>query len=279
MSRHALLIGINYIGTSGELKGCIQDVQHIKYFLETFCGYPAQNITVLTEKSDLKPTKANIESAITRFSSNKKAGDTLVFHYSGHGTRITDTNGDEADKMDEVIVPLDYNRAGVITDDWLYTNMCCKIPKDATLYGFLDCCHSGTGFDLKYNWLSNCSYKNSGKATKYIPAEWTDKFGFWMERRQDVVGNVLLLSGCEPAQTSADAYIENKSQGAFSYCLIETLKMNIVKIDNKQVFKNGTMKLRDIVKEINARLDISGFEQNSQLSCGKLSDFERPFTL
>lgn len=279
MSKYALLVGINYIGTSGELKGCIQDVQHIKYFLETFCGYLSQNITVLTELSDLKPTKANIESSITRFVNNKNAGDTLVFHYSGHGTRITDTDGDESDKLDEVIVPLDYNKVGVITDDWIYKNMCCKIPKDVTLYGFLDCCHSGTGFDLKYNWRSDCVYKSSGKPSKYLSPEWSDKFAFWMERRQDIVGNVLLLSGCEPSQTSADAYIENKNQGAFSYCLIETLKMNIVKVGNKQVFKNGTMKLRDILKEINARLDINRFEQNSQLSCGKLADFERLFTL
>lgn len=35
----------------------------------------------------------------------------------GHGGSVRDTNGDEADNMDETIVPMDYTSAGQITDD------------------------------------------------------------------------------------------------------------------------------------------------------------------
>lgn len=35
----------------------------------------------------------------------------------GHGGSVRDTNGDEADNMDETLVPVDYTKAGQITDD------------------------------------------------------------------------------------------------------------------------------------------------------------------
>ena len=35
----------------------------------------------------------------------------------GHGGSVRDTSGDEADKMDETMVPLDYHESGQITDD------------------------------------------------------------------------------------------------------------------------------------------------------------------
>ncbi|CAN0392663.1 unnamed protein product, partial [Hapterophycus canaliculatus] len=45
------------------------------------------------------------------------AGDSLFMHYSGHGGSVKDTSGDEADNMDETMVPVDYQSSGQITDD------------------------------------------------------------------------------------------------------------------------------------------------------------------
>ena len=39
-----------------------------------------------------------------------KSGDCLFMHYSGHGGSMKDDNGDEADGMDETMVPVDYAR-------------------------------------------------------------------------------------------------------------------------------------------------------------------------
>ena len=44
-------------------------------------------------------------------------GDAFFFHFSGHGSRVKDTDGDEADGWDETICPVDYDRAGMIVDD------------------------------------------------------------------------------------------------------------------------------------------------------------------
>lgn len=283
MVKRALLVGINYKNSDSQLNGCINDVKNIQSILINNSDYKTEDVRILTEEHAVKPTRSNIEANINWLVSNCKAGDTLVFYYSGHGSSIKDNSNDEADGLDEVIVPLDYKTAGIISDDWLFTNMVSKIVSGATLWGFTDCCHSGSMIDLKYNYKSQCEYKNGALKSKilYNSQEWSDKFTFSLEKSKDVVGNVYLFSGCQDQETSADATINNLPQGAFSFCLIEFIKSNLQKMPNGQMkFKNGTVKLRNILKEINCRLDINKFTgQNSQLSISKMQDFERTFDL
>ena len=135
-----------------------------------------------------------------------------------------------------------------------------------------------SAIDLKYNYKSNCIFKK-GKLTDnvitYKNDEWSDSFNFSIERTKDVVGNICLFSGCQDKETSADAFINNKGQGAFTFCLLETLKQNLVKMDDGTFrYRNGVLKLRNILKEINGRLDINGYEQNTQLSLSKKENFE-----
>lgn len=282
MSKRALLIGINYRGSDGsELRGCITDVNNIRSVLINNCGYNPQNIRLLTEDEQVKPTRQNIENNIKWLVTNCLPGDTLFFHYSGHGSFVKDSaGGDETDGNDEVIIPLDYTTKGVITDDWLFSNMITKVPVNVNLWVFADCCHSGTMVDLKYNYKSMCAL-TKGRVTqgmRYVPAEWSDRFSFSLERSREIVGNVCLLSGCLDQETSADASINNKFQGAFTYCLIEFIKSNLIRMQDGSFRFNNTVKLRNILKELNCRLDIQGFTgQQSQLSVSKQTDFERPF--
>ena len=62
-NKAALVIGINYIGMEGELKGCINDTKNIKQFLKEKCGFSYLSIFLLTEETSLKPTKENILKA------------------------------------------------------------------------------------------------------------------------------------------------------------------------------------------------------------------------
>lgn len=268
MAKKAVLVGINYKNTDAQLNGCINDVKNIRAILETRYGY--SNIRLLTDETDVKPTKKNIEDSIEWLVNGNVAGDTLVFYYSGHGSSLKDRTGEETDGNDEVIIPLDYTTKGVITDDWLYANLCCKIPAEANLWAFTDCCHSGTILDLKYNYQSNCVLKQGIVASGYNAAEWTDNYSFYVERTKDIVGNVVLFSGCQDKETSADAYLAKTNQGAFSYCFLDILKTS--KVQN--------IKLRNILKEINCKLELNGFKtQNCQLSIGKQSDLEKTMLL
>lgn len=266
MVKKALLVGINYFNTDSELLGCGNDVQNIRDMLIKFYNYEAKNITVLSEKPNVTiPTRSAIETGITQLAANCKSGDTLVLYYSGHGAYVNDTNGDETDGKDEVIVPLDYIQRGVITDDWLYSNLIKKIPQGANLWVFMDCCHSGTMIDLKYNYKSRCVYKKNGqpKGVPYNGNDWSTQFLLSLEQQNEVVGNICCISGCQDEQTSADAQgLGSQNQGAFSYCLLETIRVN----------KAQNIKLGELLKEINCRLILNNFEQISQLSVSRQGD-------
>lgn len=42
-------------------------------------------------------------------------------YLAGHGGSVPDTSGDEVDKMDETMVPVDYAESGQIKDDEIFT--------------------------------------------------------------------------------------------------------------------------------------------------------------
>ena len=46
-----------------------------------------------------------------------KAGDSLVFHFSGHGAQQRNRDGGEIDGFDETILPMDFQTQGMIVDD------------------------------------------------------------------------------------------------------------------------------------------------------------------
>ena len=76
-NKQALLIGINYIGTSNQLSGCINDTNNIKDFLKSKCNYNSFNI--LTDNTNKKPTKQNIINELTNLLVNANSGDNIFF--------------------------------------------------------------------------------------------------------------------------------------------------------------------------------------------------------
>ena len=51
----------------------------------------------------------------------------------GHGGRLPDDNGDEEDGYDETLIPVDYQTAGQIRDDLLYSDLVGRMPEGSTL--------------------------------------------------------------------------------------------------------------------------------------------------
>ena len=78
------------------------------------------------------------------------SGDSLVFHFSGHGMQKLDNNGDEVDGYDEAICPLDFEDRGVILDDEINETIIRPLGPGVKLHAIVDTCHSGTILDLPY---------------------------------------------------------------------------------------------------------------------------------
>lgn len=149
--KKALLVGINYKGTPAELKGCVRDVTFIHHLLTSKFGFRNQDFVVLTdERSGISgvrtgmPTKKVILDSIKWLISESRPGDSLWFSFSGHGSQVRDSSGDESDGYDETILPVNYKTAGHIVDDQLY-EIVKRVCRGARLTVLLDACHSGTG--------------------------------------------------------------------------------------------------------------------------------------
>ena len=244
-NKNALLIGINYIGTRNELSGCINDTINVQNLLQT--KYAFKNFTFLTDNTNKKPTKQNIINELISLLVNSETGDTLFLLFSGHGITTVDLNGDENDRQDECIVPIDAtNISTCIVDDEL-KNIIQKNAKPGTiLFAIFDSCFSGTVLDLKYNYLTDDNIVINKYAT-------------------EITSDVYMISGCKDSQTSADSYVNynnrNMSSGALTYVFLETIQQLGTNISLKVLMES----MRNLLKE-------NGYDQIPQLSCSKQID-------
>jgi len=208
--KKALLIGVNYIHSPDNVKldGCIDDVQSMKQMLIQHLGYKEENIISLIDTdADNMPSGMNIYKKIQQIIVESETIDEFFFHYSGHGSQLTDTNNDEIDGKDEFIVPCDYAKIGIITDDLL--RFMINQIKCRTLMLF-DCCHSGSIADLPYHF----DVINDGTIKKTIQS------CFNCPNKE-----IYKISGSRDDQVSLSMYdyISNKYRGACTHSFIDIL--------------------------------------------------------
>lgn len=259
--KRALLVGINYVGTSNALYGCINDVNNVAAYLQSARGYSSNSCIVLSDVTPRKPTRANILAAFQELLQGARAGDELWFHYSGHGSLQRDANGDEESGTDSCICPLDYNKAGRITDDVVRASLVALVPAGARLYVILDMCHSGTGCDLRYKY-DDTSYLLNAAAPmpyEYDPNAWAlRQTSYEFKRHAKTAGEVYCISGCQDSQSSADAYLGGQAAGALTHSLLASLKANPV----------SSYKWKHLLKDVCCRERVGRFPQRTSLTSG-----------
>jgi hypothetical protein len=131
-------------------------------------------------------------------------GDALWFSYSGHGSHTSRNSSDEADHQTETLVPLDYASSGMIEDNTVWNTLVKPLPKGVALHGIMDCCHSGTGMDLPFE------YKG-------------ENAGCWKMAHAGTASeaDVVIFSGCEDDQTSADLTVGGEGAGALTTAFLD----------------------------------------------------------
>jgi hypothetical protein len=246
-TKNALLIGINYRGTSSELYGCINDTKNVSALLEQKFGY--KSCVFLTDDSLKKPTKQNIIGELSNLLAQSVTGDCLFLLYSGHGTCTADLNRDELDGQDELIVPIDATSIhSCILDDELNQIILTGLKPGVKLFALFDSCFSGTMLDLKYNYLDGLNIHPTTNPTVL-----------------ETAGQVIMISGCMDSQTSADTYVnyggQNMGSGAMTFAFLTTIE------------RLGTnITLKTLVESMRTILRDNGFTQIPQLSCGQALD-------
>lgn len=259
----ALLVGINRYKLPGaDLRGCVNDVTNLRDCLIKYFGATAGSIRVLTDE---RATRQAILDNLAWLIKGAKSGDKLLFHFSGHGSQIRDLDGDELkDRMDEVLCPhdMDWDK-GFIVDDELDT-IFRELPKGVNLEVLLDSCHSGTG-------------TRELAALSQLPQEQYLRPRFLVPpvdiavRADDDLNTIhilraspatkrktvpVLFAGCRDNQTSADAWIGNSFNGAFTYYLCKHIRDT-----------QGQLPRGELLKRMRASLQYAGFSQVPQLEC------------
>ena len=282
--RTALLVGINYRGTENELNGCYNDVVNVSQYLRTVLGYAPGAISVLTDgnrgtagagtASAVAPTRQNIIAGMTALVAGMVAGDEAVFHFSGHGSLVRDTNGDEFTGLDSCLCPLDYNApasagGGVVTDDEIRALLVNRVPRGARLYVILDCCHNGTGCDVRYKYEDFSILLRPPSAAARTDAVWrTQQKAFANPKYTETAGEVFMISGSRDEQTSADAYINNAFAGALTYAVFAILRANQASIRGYS--------WSALLRDVRHFMRVNRYSQIPQLMTGQLISPARP---
>lgn len=223
--KKALLIGIDYINFNENMRlyGCINDANLIASTIIDAYDYEKKNIRMIRDDStnnSLKPTKENIYREMDNILSSD--AEEIWIHYSGHGTYRPDDDGDERDNMDEIIIPIDYETEGVISDDMFYELL--NKNKNSKIILTFDCCNSGSLFDLPWRFeYENNNFKKYSERTNTLSNK-----------------NIIMFSACRDSQLAIDTWDDEKrmSTGGMTPCLIDSLRFNRFNVAIFKLFKD-----------------------------------------
>ncbi|GAA4463999.1 caspase family protein [Novipirellula rosea] len=301
MVNRAILYGVNKYKHSNvpNLRGCINDVENVDNLLVEEFGFDRDDIRLRTDDDVVLRT---IERDWEWLVEDAQPGDKLVFHFSGHGSQVTDEDADEEDGVDEILCLYDMdfdNSSTYLIDDQIH-NWTKKLPTGVKLTFLLDCCHSGTGTrklepglraakrnivplplvikKATENRRNNRDVKRAANKSsardvggedlrdprlviaRYLepPVDVTKRADAKGTRRSVHASrdksNHVRFSGCKDAQTSADAHINGKFQGAFSAYFCQAIAQHGKRVSHV-----------DLIDSIRDSLQEEGFSQTPQI--------------
>jgi uncharacterized caspase-like protein len=225
MANRALLVGINAYRDQ-PLYGCVNDVKDVAQFLTEKCGFATGDVHTLI---DAEATTQKIREALENWLlQGAAAGDRLLFHYSGHGSILP--GPDRA--VHDVICPVDfdYTAAHSLSDED-FRKIFATVPDGVEFNWISDSCHSG---DLARGWRRMARALGVGRVrARYLPPppavmEQINALRREQPRTRSLARaldrlNGALIAGCQSDETSADATIDGRANGAFTYYLLKEL--------------------------------------------------------
>lgn len=258
----ALLVGINEYPTAlGGLQGCLMDVEMQRELLVHRFGFNPNDIKVLTN------TQATREGILTTFEEHlikqAKSGDVVVFHYSGHGSRVRDPDPIGNDPFNSTMVPSDRPSESAtssatpvpdIMGQTLFLLMSALPTENLTVV--LDCCYSGGG--KRGNLIARAARQSSDVTLDASPEEleyqkqWISKLYNSKQKFQEVrekgVAKGVVIASAARDQLATDAPFDGFHAGAFTYLLTRYLWQEPGNRSFKTVFENLALRTQDVAK-------------------------------
>ncbi|MEM9818028.1 MAG: caspase family protein [Cyanobacteria bacterium P01_D01_bin.6] len=234
----ALLVGINEYPRDSlfaPLNGCVSDVELQYYLLVHRFGFNPNDIVRLTDQ------QATREGILTAFEEHlikqAKPGDVVVFHFSGHGSRVLDPDRDFEDGLNSTLVPFDSplpegfpQAGGPVNDITGHTMFLLGSAIAAENYTVvLDSCHSGGAKrgNLTIRARPGGSALTMSDTELAYQERWLSDLdmspeAFIQQRRAGIARGVAIAS-TRREQYAADAPFNDFYAGAFTFVLTQYL--------------------------------------------------------
>lgn len=230
----ALLVGINQYPNSqrfNSLKGCLTDVDLQRELLIHRFGFNPKDILILT---DAQATREGILKAFeNHLIAQAKPGDVVVFHYSGHGSRVLDPDPISPDKLNSTFVPADdtvSSQPEIVADimgQTLFLLMLALKTDNVTVV--LDCCHAGGGTRGNYRVRAAAGGNNlrPNAIELAYQNQWLKNLNFDREtltqKRRLGVAKGVVIASAQRNQFAFDVPFNDFHAGAFTYLMTQYL--------------------------------------------------------
>ena len=139
---HALVVGINAYDGPPKLLGAVNDAHDVSAALKT------SGAGIVTTLLDGAATRERVFAEWQSLVANSASGDLLVFHFAGHGINEPDTDGDEADGLDEAYLLAGFdeerNPSERLIDDEIDQWLAQAGAVGRKVLFIADACHSGS---------------------------------------------------------------------------------------------------------------------------------------
>jgi len=235
LPRFLLQVGISKYKYVRQLKGTENDIKDLQSVLQqrfSTAGQKWQTVQLINEQATHEAIEKAFKAHLIE-NAKKNPNAIVIFQYSGHGSQVVDTNGDESDGLDETLVPIDsrdpQNKVFDITDDKLneWFQELSKFTSNITF--ILDSCHSGTGT------RGDEAIRNVETDTRPQPKQNNtnrgDTSGLSDIPNADILranNNYVTISAALNNETASEIKVtegtEVKHRGALTYYLVEALK-------------------------------------------------------
>ncbi|MBE9117766.1 caspase family protein [Lusitaniella coriacea LEGE 07157] len=230
----ALLVGINRYPESnrfGRLRGCVQDVELQKNLLIHRFGFNKNDIKTLTDAQASR--KGILDAFEQHLIAQAQPGDVVVFHFSGHGSFVTDPSPiDPGNPFNSTFVPADdaSPAGGVVKDimgQTLFLLLYALRQKTENVTVVLDSCHSGGGTRGEILVRAGEPGRSASPEEFEYQEQWLTRLNltkeqFQAERRKGAAAGVAIASA-KSDQQAADYRFGDFNAGAFTYLLTQYL--------------------------------------------------------
>lgn len=191
--------------------------------------------------ADKQASKKNILQALQCLIRQLKAGDDVCLHFSCHGQQMEDDNNDEADGLDEALIPYDaqftykkgiYEGENHLRDDELEKYLTCirqKIGRDGSMLVTFDACHSGTANRIEeYVEDDNAPIRGTSAIFSsnpfYIAPDKKQVERKTRLMQQSGLSPICVISACQPFQRNFEIKVGNNYYGTLSYSFYKVLE-------------------------------------------------------